>query len=186
MKPVRLALVAALIACEASGASATWAAGDETPFAAFQTVCLTPNADFETVRAAASAWRDTEVTGDATLPGVVVASRLTKATKVGGVPLTLFAWSGATKAGVHVSACTVRVTKPDFDEIQGAAAAYTGFAAQDSAPKKAVFRYTRTASKPIAIDKAGFDAAAAGEGMDILTVTGDVHGSVIDLLKIKK
>jgi hypothetical protein len=162
------------------------AAAESTPFGAFEAVCLTPNADFEAVKSAAAAWRDTEVVGASTFPNVTVTEKLSKASKVGGVPVTLFAWTGALKSGVKVSGCTVRVSIPDFEVIKVAAAAYMGFPAQDSGPKKAVFRYTPAAAKPTAIDTSGFDAAAAGEGMDILTITGDVHGAVLDLLKIKK
>ena len=159
---------------------------DVSPFSAFQTVCLAPNADFAGIKAATSTWLPTEVTGATTLPGVTVSDQVSKRSKADGIPLTLFAWTGTTKAGVHVSGCTVRVTKPDFDELQTAAGAYAGFAPQDVAPKKAVFRYTSAAGKPAPIDKTGFDAAASGEGMDILTVSGDVRGAVLDLLKIKK
>ncbi len=149
-------------------------------------MCLTPNADILAVKAAASSWRDTEVTGASTFPNATVTEKLSKASKVGGVPVTLFAWTGTLKSGVHVSGCTVRVSIPDFAVIKVAAADFTGFAAQDSDAKKAVFRYTPSAAKPTAIDRTGFDAAAAGEGIDILTITNDVHGAVIDLLKIKK
>ena len=179
---VSVSLVALGIASATSAATVN----DATPFGAFQSLCLTPNAEFGAVKAAAGAWRDTEVIGASTLPGVTVSDKISKASKAGGVPVTLFAWTGTTKSGVHVSGCTVRVSKPSFDELQNAAATYTGFPAQESAPKKAVFRYTPSATKPTALDKSGFDAAAAGEGMDILTVTGDVHGAVLDLLKIKK
>ena len=162
------------------------AANDATPFGAFEAVCLTPNAEFQSVKAAASAWHDTEVTGASTFPNATVTEKLSKAFKVGGVPVTLFAWTGTLKSGVRVCGCTVRVSKPAFGEIETAATAYAGFSPQDSDPKKAVFRYTPAAAKPTAIDKSGFDAAAASEGIDILTVSGDVHGAVIDLLKIKK
>jgi hypothetical protein len=186
MNAIRSAGLAAFATWAVSAAPSAHAANDATPFGAFEAVCLTPNADFAGVKAAASAWRDTEVTGDSVLPGVTASDRLSKATKAGGVPVTLFAWTGTTKSGVHVSGCTVRVSKSDFDEFQSAAATYVGFAAQDAAPRKVTFRYTPAAAKPTAIDKSGFDAAAAGEGMDILTVTGDIHGAVLDLLKIKK
>ena len=186
MKPIRLVQLVALAALASLPARAAPSVGADTPFGAFQSVCLTPNADFEKVTAAAASWRPTEVTGDATLAGVTVSNRLTRATKVGGVPLTLFAWTGTMKTGVRVSACTVRVSKPDFEDNQVAAASWAGFPAQDSAPRKAVFRYTSAASGPAAVDKSGFDTASAGEGMDILTVSGDVHGAVLDLLKIKK
>ncbi len=186
MKSIRRARFAVVAFLGTVASASAWAANDATPFGAFEAVCLTPNAGFAGVQAAAGGWHDTEVTGASTLPGVTVSDHLSKASKAGGVPVTLFAWTGTTKSGVHVSGCTVRIAKPAFDELQGAAAAYTGFAAQDASPKKAVFRYTPAAAKPTALDKSGFDAAAAGEGMDILTVTGDVHGAVLDLLKIKK
>jgi hypothetical protein len=186
MNSIRSAGLAALAIWGVSTAPAAHAANDATPFGAFEAVCLTPNADFAGVKAAASAWRDTEVVGATTFPNATVTEKLSKASKVGGVPVTLFAWTGTLKSGVNVSGCTVRVSKSDFDEVKVAAATYAGFAAQDSDPKKVVFRYTPAAAKPTAIDKSGFDAAAAGEGIDILTVSGDLHGAVLDLLKIKK
>lgn len=186
MKPISSVCGAILGVATISATSSTNAANDATPFGAFEAVCLTPNADFPAVKAAASTWRDTEVAGASTFPNATVTDKLSKATKVGGIPVTLFAWTGTLKSGVHVSGCTVRVSKPDFDEIKAAATTYSGFAAQDSDPKKVVFRYTPAAAKPTAIDKTAFDAAAAGEGINILTITGDVHGAVLDLLKIKK
>ena len=186
MNRLRPVLGALCLSLGALVATSALAATDATPFGAFQSICLTPNADFATVKAAVASWRDTEVTGDTTLPGVTVSDKLTKASKTGGIPVTLFAWTGTTKSGVHVSGCTLRVSKPDFDELQGAATAYAGFAAQDASPKKAVFHYTSASGKLTALDKSGFEAAASGEGMDILTVSSDIHGSVVDLLKIKK
>ena len=185
MNATQYAAAMGAVAVVVSAASAQ-AASDATPFGAFEAVCLTPNADFQAVKPAAITWRDTEVTGASTFPNATVTDKLSKASKVGGIPVTLFAWTGTLKSGVHVSGCTVRVSKPDFDEIKVAAATYTGFAPQDSDPKKVVFRYTPASARPTAIDKTGFDAAAAGEGIDILTITGDVHGAVFDLLKIKK
>jgi hypothetical protein len=186
MKPSQsAAFVAAALGTVLSTPSAK-AAADPTPFGAFEAVCLTPNADFQAVKSAAAAWRDTETVGASTFPNATVTEKLSKASKAGGVPVTLFAWTGTLKSGVRVSGCTVRVSIPDFEVIKVAAAAYMGFPAQDSGPRKAVFRYTPAAAKPTAIDTSGFDAAAAGEGIDILTITGDVHGVVLDLLKIKK
>jgi hypothetical protein len=186
MKPIQSAGLAAFACCAISAAPSANAANDATPFGAFEAVCLTPNADFQAVKAAASAWRDTEVTGASTFPNATVTEKLSKASKVGGVPVTLFAWTGTLKTGVQVSGCTVRVSISDFEVLKAAAATYAGFPPQDSESKKAVFRYTPAAAKPTAIASSGFDAAAAGEGIDILTVTGDVHGAVLDLLKIKK
>jgi hypothetical protein len=186
MQPYQSAAFVAVALWTVLMAPSANAAADPMPFGAFEAVCLTPNAEFQAVKSAAAAWRDTEVVGASTFPNATVTEKLSKASKVGGVPVTLFAWTGTLKSGVRVSGCTVRVSKPDFDEIKVAAATYTGFAAQDSDAKKVVFRYTPAAAKPTAIDKSGFDAAAAGEGIDILTITGDVHGAVLDLLKIKK
>jgi hypothetical protein len=177
---------ATVLAVLVVGVPSAHAANDATPFGVFEAVCLTPNADFPAVKAAASSWRDTEVTGASTFPNATVTDKLSKAWKVGGVPVTLFAWTGALKSGVKVSGCTVRVSISDFAVVKAAAATYAGFPPQDSDPKKVVFRYTPAAAKPTAIDTSGFDAAAAGEGIDILTVTGDVHGAMLDLLKIKK
>ena len=164
------------------------AATTDSPFAAFAAVCGDTRADYTAVAASADAhgWRKTEVTGVAAMPGVTVSEKISRAAKAGDAPMTLSAWKGTTKAGVQVSACTVRVTKPVFADLQSGAQAWTGFAAQESAPKKAVYRFADGPDGRKALAAADYDAAAAGAGMEILTVSSDSRGAVVDLLKIKK
>jgi len=182
---INTALVASLAA--AALAVPARAAADPT-FNAFATVCGDTRADFAAVAAAADAqgWRRSDVVAESSMPGVAVAERLSRELKAGDTSLTLSAWRGATKSGVQLSACTVRVAKPDFAGLHDAAQAWTGFAPQDDAATKAIFRFTDTASAHKALVSGEYDAAAAGTGMEILTVSGDNHGAVVDLLKIKK
>jgi hypothetical protein len=179
-------LIGALLGVCAAPVLAAPATGD-AGFDAFAKVCAETHADYPAVVAAADAhgWKATEVTSD-TMNGVAVTDKLSRASKVGGAALTLFAWRGAAKGGVQVSACTVRVTKADFAGVQGAAQGWLGFAPQDATPKKAVFRYTEADGAHHALASTEYDAAAAGTGMEILTVSSDAQGTVVDLLKIKK
>ena len=179
-KTVLAALAAALVAPACAAA--------QPAFNAFASVCGDTRADFPAVAAAADAqgWRKSDVVAESSMPGVAIADRLSRELKAGDSPLTLSAWRGTTKSGVQVSACTVRVAKPDFAGLRGAAQAWIGFAPQDDAATKAIFRFTDTASAHKALASGEYDAAAAGTGMEILTVSGDSHGAVVDLLKIKK
>jgi hypothetical protein len=178
------ALIGALLAAAAAPA---FAASADASFDAFAQVCADTHADYPAVVAAADAhgWKATEVTA-ATMEGVAVTDKLSRGSIVEGARLTLFAWRGTAKGGVQVSACTVRVAKPDFADLQGAAQAWVGFAPQNAAAKKAVFRYTEADGGHHALADTEYDAAAAGAGMEILTISSDAQGTVADLLKIKK
>ncbi len=150
-------------------------------------MCADTHADYAAVLAAAQegGWAPSEVNSP-TMEKVVVAQTLGQAKKVDGVGLTLFAWRGATKTGVQVAGCTVRVAKVDTAQAQAAAQAWLGFAPQVTSPTKATFHYTEADGARTAIDSTQYDAAAAAGGLDMLTISGDAKGTVIDLLKIKK
>ena len=184
MTRIGTSLIVALLA--APGTSA-FAAPANANFDAFAQVCAETHADYPAVVAAADAhgWKPTEVTSD-TMNGVEVTDKLSRASKVGGTALTLFAWHGTAKGGVQVSACTVRVAKADSAGVQSAAQTWLGFGAQDISPKKAVFRFTEADGAHHALASSEYDAAAAGAGMEILTVSTDPKGTVVDILKIKK
>ncbi len=165
------------------------AAAPDPAFAAFTTVCGEPAGDFAAVRAAADthAWGAAEATTDSAMPGVTIGGRLTRGSNAGGVSLVLSAWHGATAKGVKVSACTVHVAKSDFGALREAATAWLAFAPADSADKKkAVYRYTDKEGAHHALAASEYDAAASGAGLEILTVSGDANGTLIDLLVIKK
>jgi hypothetical protein len=98
----------------------------------------------------------------------------------------LSAWYGTTKSGVKVSDCTVHVAKSDFAPLRDEAGAWLAFTAQETTPKKAVYRFTEAdgAHHPLAAGE--YDAAAGAAGMQILTVSADANGTVLDLMMIKK
>jgi hypothetical protein len=98
----------------------------------------------------------------------------------------LSAWHGTTKAGVRISDCTVHVQKAAFPEVKEAAGAWLAFPAQEDTPKRAIYRFTDAAGARRPLTSAEFDAAAAAAGLQILTVSGDADGTVLDLMMIKK
>lgn len=155
-------------------------------FAAFTQVCADTHADYPAVVAAADAqgWRPAQVNGD-TLPGVTVTDTLARDKNAGGAALALYAWQGA-KGAIHVSECKVRVGKAKSADMQTAAQAWLGFAPQQATAKKATFEFTDDGGAHKALTAADRDTAAAGAGMQILTVTGDQDGVILDILKIKK
>jgi hypothetical protein len=180
-------LSGALLAVAAPALALAAPASGDAGFDAFAQVCAETHADYPAIVAAADAhgWKATEVTA-ATMSGVAVTDKLSRGSKVGSVALTLFAWRGTAKGNVQVSACTVRFAKGDSAGVQSAAQAWLGFGAQDISPKKAVFRFTEADGAHHALASTEYDAAAAGTGMEILTVSSDAQGTVVDLLKIKK
>lgn len=169
---------------------ATLPAAAQTPstaFAAFAAVCAGPAADFDAVRKAADGggWTGSKVKSDPNMPGVTIADQLTRATNANNVGLVLSAWHG-TKGAVRISDCTVHVAKADFTALSGEASAWLAFPAQDSTPKKTTYRFTDSAGAHKALTNADFDAAAGGAGLEILTVTSDSSGAILDLMMIKK
>lgn len=182
------ASAAILSAVAALGAAPAWAQATSPVFAAFATVCATPAADFAAVRSAADAhgWGETDVKADANMPGVTVADQMTRSSNADKTGLVMSAWHGTTKSGVKVSDCTVHVAKSDFGALRDQAAAWLAFAPQESTPKRAIYRFTEAAGARHALAAGEYDAAAAGAGMEILTVSADANGTVLDLMMIKK
>lgn len=182
MIPKRLVLTAAVVTLIAGAASA------QTPvFDAFRAVCVTPAVDFVAVRAAADAhgWGATDTTADASMPGVVVADQLTRATSVDKTGLVLSAWHGA-KGPVKISDCTVHVAKANFPALSGDVAHWLTFPAADTSAKRVTYRFTTDGDHLKPLTPADFDAAAGAAGLQILTVSGDQNGAVLDLMMIKK
>jgi hypothetical protein len=179
--------VLAAISATASLLAAVGAAA-ATPFDAFKTVCGTPAAELAAVTKAADAagWAPSDTAADANMPNVTVTGTLARATSVEKTGLVLTAWQGANKAGVKISDCTVHIAKGDLGRARAAAAAWLAFAPQEGDAKRAIFRFTPADGGPKAVDKAEFDAAAGGSGLEILTVSSDASGAVLDLMMIKK
>ena len=155
-------------------------------FAAFTKVCGDTHADYPAVLAAADAggWKTTQVKADP-FPGVTVADSLSRDSSAGGSALTLYAWRGA-KGAIQISECRVRVGKGKLADMQAAAQAWLGFAPRAATAKKATFMFSDEGGARKGLAEADQEAAAAGGGMQILTVSGDQDGAVLGILKIKK
>jgi hypothetical protein len=186
--PLKSALAAALSATAVLASAPALAAGSSPVFDAFANVCAVPAADFASVKTAAATqrWGPTDAQPEASMAGVTVADTLALASSVGKTGLVLSAWHGTTKTGVKISDCTVHVQKAVFPEIKEAAGAWLAFPAQEDSPKRAIYRFTDTAGARRSLTSAEFDAAAAATGLQILTVSGDADGTVLDLMMIKK
>ncbi len=184
----KLALVAVTAtAMVGSAVSSATAAAPGPVFGAFVDVCGDTHADFAAVSRVSSvaAWGETDVKADSNMPGVSVTGQLARSTTVDKTGLVLSAWHG-TKGAVQISDCTIHVAKADLDRLRGDASAWLGFQPQDSSAKRAAFRFTEADGAHKAVTPAEFDAAAAGGGLEILTVSGDANGTVLDLMTIKK
>jgi hypothetical protein len=179
---IGISLIGVLLAA----AAPAFAAPADSNFAAFVQICADTQADYPAVVAAADAqgWRPAQVNAD-TLPGVTVTDTLARDKNAGGATLALYAWQGA-KGAVHVSECKVRIGKAKSADMQTAAQTWLGFAPQQATAKKATFEFTDDGGAHKALTTADREAAAAGAGMQILTVTGDQDGVILDILKIKK
>jgi hypothetical protein len=184
----KTAVTAILSATALLGSAPAWAQANSPVFAAFATVCAAPAADFAAVRSAADAhgWGETDAKADANMPGVTIADQITRASTADKTGLVMSAWHGATKSGVKVSDCTVHVAKSDFDAMREQAATWLAFSAQETTPKRAIYRFTDTGGAHHPLAAGEYDAAAAGAGMQILTVSADANGTVLDLMMIKK
>jgi hypothetical protein len=184
----KFACAAVLSAAAILGSAPAWAEGASPVFDAFATVCAVPAAEFTSVKAAADAqrWGPTDAKADASMAGVTVADTLTRASNVAKTGLVLSAWHGTTKSGVKIGDCAVHVQKAELAAMKDAAGAWLTFPAQDDSPKRAIYRFTEAAGAHHPLTSADFDAAAAGAGLQILTVSGDADGTVLDLMVIKK
>ncbi|MGI8840283.1 MAG: hypothetical protein ACR2F8_05820 [Caulobacteraceae bacterium] len=176
-------LAAALVAA----AAPAFAAPDGAKaFAAVVQVCGDTHGDYPAIAVAADAngWKTTQVKADA-FPGVTVAESLSRDTSAGGSALTLYAWRGA-KGVIQISECKVRIGKGGFADAQAAAQAWVGFAPQDATARKATFLFTDESGARRAVAQADRDAAAAGGGLQMMTVSADPDGAIVSILKIKK
>jgi len=164
-------------------------ASAESPvFTAFATVCATPAADFAAVRAAADAhgWGDSDVGAEANMPGVAVGQKMSRAYRAGNVGLILTAWSGM-KGNLKITDCAVHVAKADFNGVRADAESWVALTPQKATDKQVIYRFTQDAGAHRAVtSNAEFDAAAGAAGLQMLTISGDANGTVLDLMMIKK
>ena len=183
MNLIKTSLMAVAMAAMAAPAFAA----DADVFDAFRQVCGDTAADYPAVVTAAetSGWKAADLLADP-MKGVTITDKTTRTKGVGDTGLSLFAWRGTAKDNVKVSACTIRMDKATMAGLEAAARTWAGFDPQSPDAAKNVFQFTQNATGRVAVAAGGFDAAAAGAGMEILTVKADSKGGTLDLLTIKK
>ncbi len=192
MKLSTLFSVASMAAIATAGAAPAWATKDSLPpgpaLTAFQTVCATPLADFATVKRAADAggWAEGQVKSDTTMPSVTISDQMTRGSTNGDQALVMSAWQGLHKSGARISDCTLHADKVAFAAIRDATAAWMAVPPKTNEPKKVIYEFTETAGAHKAVAPSERDAAAAAGGLEILTISPDADGAVLDLLVIKK
>jgi hypothetical protein len=152
---------------------------------AFKSVCGDTHADFPAVKAALGApgWTVTEA-DQVSMPGVTPTEGIARKRVEDGSEITVNAWTG-TKGNYHLTACTVKVTKITVGSAVQETQAWLGFAPESTAGDKTTWRYGESGSTRAAVQKDGYEAAAAGSGLFFLNVFADNGLAVIDLLKIK-
>jgi hypothetical protein len=182
---IRTALVAALLGAAATPALANQA--DET-FGAFRKVCGDTRADYTAAVAAAgqSGWKNTDVTGS-TMPGVTVLEKASRTKSAGDAALILSVTHGtASNGAVNVYTCTLQTDRGGFPDLESRTQAWLGFAPHDTSDSKVTFRFTDDHGALKAVADGDIEAAAAGSGVQILTVKRDGNNATLDYVKIKK
>jgi hypothetical protein len=180
----RTALGFAITAALAGLAGAACA---DPAFDAFRALCLDTGADYPAVAKVADAgdWKPVDVPLSM-VSGFVASDKLTRGKSIAGSDANLAAWQGKNANNVALSDCQVQVGRADFHAAVANAQAWTGFAPQDTKEQKVFFHLTDVAGARKAIEKPDYDTAAAGPGLEIVTVTGGSGGVNFDVLKIKK
>jgi len=184
---LRMTLAAA--AATALAAPAAAATADDT-FNAFKLVCGDTHADYAAAVTAAgkNSWKQTNVMAD-TMKGVTVLEKAARTRSVNDQTLMLFVTRGTAKAGgadVGVSTCTVQTDRGAFPELTALTQAWLGLPAAVTTDTTATFRFTEDGGVHKAVGPSDLDAAAAGAGMDIITVRRDGANATLDFVKIKK
>ncbi|MHB8528463.1 MAG: hypothetical protein ACYC8V_03010 [Caulobacteraceae bacterium] len=184
MNRLKILLTAAFLSAVALPASA--AVGDAT-FDAFQRVCGDTHADYPAVASVSNAdgWKNSDVLASP-MSGVTVSEKLARTKIVDGGELTLDATSGLTKSGFKVSTCRVHGAKAGFSVIKARAERWLGLAPHDSTAESTTFHFTGDGAKFKSVADNEADAAAAGDGMQILTIKLDGGRTVLDYVKIRK
>ncbi len=155
-------------------------------FDAFRQICGDTHADFPAVVKAldANGWVATDVKAT-TMEGVTVSEQVSRSKVVAGDKLVALTWTGL-KGTVKITACTVRSPNSQTEEIKTAVQGWVGFAPQIADAKRVSFRFADESGARRALTQADYDAAAAGPGLEMLTVSNDGTDTIIDLLNIKK
>ena len=186
VKLTNTCLAVAALAAIAAPASASQA--DDT-FKAFRQVCGDTRADYAAASAAAAqnGWKATDVMGNA-MPGVTLVEKAGRSRSVGDAALVVSMTHGtaAKDPTVNVYTCTLQTDRGGYPELKGQAQTWLGFAPAASTDTLTTFRFTEENGKLRAAADSDFNAAAAGTGMQILTVKRDGASAILDYVKIRK
>lgn len=186
MNLIRTALAAAALAAIASPVLASDA---DNTFNAFRQVCGDTRADYASSLAAAgqNGWRNTDVMGNS-MPNVTVVEKAARTKSLGDASLMLSLTHGtATKdPTVNVYTCTLQTDRGGYPMLKAAVQAWLGFDPATTSESVTTYRFTEEGGKLRAADASEFNTAAAGTGMQILTVKRDGNDAILDYVKIKK
>jgi hypothetical protein len=179
MRLFSTSVAAAIAACLALPAAAS------PGFDVFRKVCVDTHGDFPAVKTvlSGSGWSPTDVQ-PTTMEGVTPTEGIARMTKAGESQVAIYAWTGV-KGAIKLSACTARLSRADLAGVSAEARSWLGFAPEATTGGKSTWRYGETGGKPVATVAAGYQAAAAAEGLYFLNVFSDRGQVVVDLLKIK-
>jgi hypothetical protein len=183
VNPTQIAIAAAFLTATAAPAFA--AVGDGA-FDAFKQACGDTNADYAAVVAASSGegWKTADIAAPA-MPKVTLSDQMSRTKIAAGDEVTLIAAQGNTANAIHVSICTVYGPPAAMAEFRSRAAQWLGFGPHDSDDKTTTFHFSNDGGKLSNVADSGTEAAAAGPGLDVLSVKTDSGKSILDLIKIK-
>ncbi|HWA64139.1 MAG TPA: hypothetical protein VG939_22415 [Caulobacteraceae bacterium] len=172
----------------AAVATPALASDSDVAFKGFQTVCGATAAEFPDVVKAAEGdgWKNAQVLGDS-MAKVSITDKAARTKTIGAMNLILSTNRGLAQTpggALTVSDCTVRSDQGEAAALEAAAQGWLGFAGTGGADRMA-WHFTRDggAIKPVTDNG---DAAAAGAGLEILTVYRSGASLTMDLMKIRK
>lgn len=184
MTPLKCAAAGLATVLGLAAASVAAAQTGDPIYAAFTQACLATSAEPAAVTSATSDWKNSDVAGTP-ISGFAVDAKVSKATRLGGADLKLFAWHG-TKGAIQADECQIAVSKAEFASVRTAAAGALGFAPQQDGAEKAVFQFSGAANAPKPVDNSQFDQAASSGGLGLLTISKQGSGVFLELLRIRK
>jgi len=183
---IRLSLAAVLLATFAAPAAAAQA--DDT-FKDFKLVCGDTRADYAAATAAAAqhGWQTSDVMAGG-MPGVTVIEKQGRKKTLGDASLVLSMTHGtaAKDPSVNVFTCTLQTDRGGYPQLKELAQAWLGFDPASTTEATATYRFTEENGTLRAAAASEFDSAAAGTGMQILTIKRDGGNAILDYVKIKK
>ena len=183
LKTLYLAAVLAAVAGPALAGSS------EDAFQGFRSICGVTAAEFpDVVKAADAASWKTDTQEVSSMDGVAISDKLSRKKTMGDAALTLTASHGvAAKFGnAGVSICTITSNKAEISSVVSQVQTWLGVAPHDASPMKTGFHYTSNGTGFAAVPDGGFDAAATGGGMMLLTVRNAGGKLTIEVIKLKK